>query len=816
MSSRNSNKIVRLRALRNVDICKIKQMEKLAEEVLVDGSLIPGFLFAAKDYEAINTSFNNQHTELINLIAVEEDANLDTEEIIRFEFANSINKIASLYFKHNSLLNNTTSGTQNVSADPQIKSKRNVNLPKLNLSIFAGEITDFPTFIDLYNALVHNNSDLSNIEKFSYLLQSLKGVPYNLIKSIKLQDSNYIIAYNTLIDRYEGKRDLSRALWKNIQNASVVKTDDPVSLRKLLDIFNENLASLEKLLFSPAQWDFILMNLLMDKLDVETVRAFELHFASKNVPSYEEVYKFALQRCTSLESYKRQVSKNVKSTSSDTSNNVRYSSRQTSTFLTSSVKNKCLFCGSDHALFKCNQFLAESPQKRFDFAKQNKCCINCLSKTHVTIKCLSSKRCTHCNKKHHTALHFDNLNANDHSSSSSHNEVASSSNDPMPSVSALSNTLTNNVLLATATIYVLDRFGKALEVRALLDSASQANFISKECADKLSLPKLNAALSIQGLDRMCTPAKSGVKLNISSSYDINFHCEIDAIILPQICQNMPTVPISLDNLPYLQHLRLADKMANIPGKVDVLLGANIFPYILTGGIIKTRNDQLSALETSFGYVLMGNIPPTNITNIHSFFTSFSANDSEQLDATLKRFWAIEEVPEVKSYSPEDSFCEKLYTQTTCRNSEGRFVVKLPFKNEIPSFGDTKRLALQRFSSLERRFAKNESLKIQYSSFIKSFIDNHYLNPIQPSTAINNAYYLPHHCIYKESSTTPLRVVFDASAHAPNFPSLNDTLYSGPKLQNDLVNLLLKFRFHKYVFTADIKSMFTQILIAPGQ
>ncbi|XP_072380755.1 uncharacterized protein [Diabrotica undecimpunctata] len=82
MSSRNSNRIVRLRALRNVDICKIKQMGKLADKVLVDASLIPGFLFAAKDYEAINNSFNNQHTELINLIAVEEDANLDSEELI--------------------------------------------------------------------------------------------------------------------------------------------------------------------------------------------------------------------------------------------------------------------------------------------------------------------------------------------------------------------------------------------------------------------------------------------------------------------------------------------------------------------------------------------------------------------------------------------------------------------------------------------------------------------------------------------------------------------------------------------------------------
>lgn len=43
-------------------------------------------------------------------------------------------------------------------------------------------------------------------------------------------------------------------------------------------------------------------------------------------------------------------------------------------------------------------------------------------------------------------------------------------------------------------------------------------------------------------------------------------------------------------------------------------------------------------------------------------------------------------------------------------------------------------------------------------------------------------------------------------------TLNDTLFVGPKLQGEIVNILIKFHLYKYVFTADIKQMYRQIWI----
>jgi hypothetical protein len=79
----------------------------------------------------------------------------------------------------------------------------------------------------------------------------------------------------------------------------------------------------------------------------------------------------------------------------------------------------------------------------------------------------------------------------------------------------------------------------------------------------------------------------------------------------------------------------------------------------------------------------------------------------------------------------------------------------------------------------------------------------------------NVYYLSHHGMVKESSdTTKLRVVFDGSASSTTGVSLNNTLHTGPKLQ-DLVSILLRFRSHQYVLTGDIEKMYRQILVRPA-
>ena len=54
---------------------------------------------------------------------------------------------------------------------------------------------------------------------------------------------------------------------------------------------------------------------------------------------------------------------------------------------------------------------------------------------------------------------------------------------------------------------------------------------------------------------------------------------------------------------------------------------------------------------------------------------------------------------------------------------------------------------------------------------------------------NNAhYYLPHHCVFKDSTTMKLRVVFNASQRMANKKSLNEQLAIGLTDLNDLPSI----------------------------
>ena len=130
----------------------------------------------------------------------------------------------------------------------------------------------------------------------------------------------------------------------------------------------------------------------------------------------------------------------------------------------------------------------------------------------------------------------------------------------------------------------------------------------------------------------------------------------------------------------------------------------------------------------------------------------------------------------------------------------------------PTLGSSKAIAMRRFLNLEKKLNNDLSLKERYSSFIQEFIDLGHLEKV-PDDQLDNPrnFYLPHHCVTNEdSSTTKLRVVFDASAKTTTGYSLNDCLFVGPKCQDDLFNISIRFRMFKIAMSADVAKMYRQV------
>ena len=88
-------------------------------------------------------------------------------------------------------------------------------------------------------------------------------------------------------------------------------------------------------------------------------------------------------------------------------------------------------------------------------------------------------------------------------------------------------------------------------------------------------------------------------------------------------------------------------------------------------------------------------------------------------------------------------------------------------------------------------------------------------PLITSTPEKTVCYIPHLAVLRpDSATTKLRTVFNASTATSSGKSLNDILMVGPVIQCELWEILIRFRMHRLVFTADIEKMYRQVKVNP--
>ncbi|XP_062704109.1 uncharacterized protein LOC134286505 [Aedes albopictus] len=137
-------------------------------------------------------------------------------------------------------------------------------------------------------------------------------------------------------------------------------------------------------------------------------------------------------------------------------------------------------------------------------------------------------------------------------------------------------------------------------------------------------------------------------------------------------------------------------------------------------------------------------------------------------------------------------------------------------------GESRDIAFRRFQGTERRLARDADLKEQYHQFMTEYVKLGYMTKVEEFGEPRKRCYLPHHPVIKKASTTTkLRVVFDASCKTSTGISLNDSLLVGPIVQEDLRStlsnvycIMLRSRMKQIMLVADVEKMFRQIFILP--
>ncbi|XP_011858632.1 PREDICTED: uncharacterized protein LOC105556166, partial [Vollenhovia emeryi] len=648
-----------------------------------------------------------------------------------------------------------------------------VRLPKIVLPVFTGAYDDWYSFEDTFDKLIHTNEDLSEIEKFHYLRSSLQGKAAEIIKSIDTTTDNYNEAWEAVKERFDNKRWIIQKHLRAIFEAPL--------------LIKENHNNLPK--------------------------AWETSIPDKEIPNLKSLTEFLSKRCQALETI---YSKTPVAQSSNTSKfPIKSKGSSVTNLATSNLA--CPQCKANHPLYYCEDFLKLPIDKRIQLVKKFRLCTNCLRSTSHQAKTCTSGACRTCTRKHNTLLHLSN-SVNDNKTITSTEPVSSEvETTAQPIVTQyLSTQHSLSIILSTAVVHVYDSKNETHSARVLLDNGSQINFISRDLANKLRLKEASINISISGVDQAAIQTKSMINVRVKSRFN-NFCENIECIILPRITQPLPQRFISKPEIVVPDHIKLADPNFNVPADIDMLIGAELFWRLLCAGQIRTSRSQPILQKTHLGWIISD---PTlcKDTSTSSPVVSCLAV-TEDLNRTLNRFWEVDHVMSLPETSPEEQACERFVQDTVKRNSDGRFVVQLPIKSDkLMSLGESRDIATRRFKSLERRLINSPKMYTDYKHFIQDYIDlGHMREVTHPLESVDKTYYLPHHAVYKETSTTTkLRVVFDGSCKSSSGVSLNEVLMVGPTIQDDLFSILARFRTFKYALTADIAKMYRQVLIDPSQ
>ncbi|XP_070531349.1 uncharacterized protein [Cardiocondyla obscurior] len=527
-----------------------------------------------------------------------------------------------------------------VSAPPQ------TTLPKIEIPKFSGRFEEWPSFRDLFQTLIVDDIALANVTKLHYL-----------------------------------KRLLVRSAYAAYTSLPKLRTESAEGLRKLFLSMTSTVGSLASIGRPIHSSEDLFVFTTVEMLDPISRREWEASIGdSSDTPSYATLKRFLEKQLHTLEAVKVERARPETKSGDRSSKPVR--SHLARTAQTKAERDRCALCHRDYFVMLCEAFKKKSPKERRTFVVQAGLCWNCLGR-HRVVNCFSTRTCTVCSGKHHTALH----EATEPGAGAS----ASATDRTDATASCHFAEGKRTVLLATARVALRDHFGNEHHVRALIDQGSDASMVTEALVQRLRLPRERSNIAIFGVGgRQCDTARGVVTLRMAPLCG-GLETSCRAIILPRITVYAGLASTVARDWPCLRGIPLADPDFMSADPTDILLGADAYAMILRSGVRRGSPRDPIAQETIFGWIVSGPVggavAPSSAVALHS-------ETDDSLAALIRGFWEQEETtPAAGAASPDDRKCEEHYARTHRRKANGRYSVRLPCADDLSNLEPTRALAL---------------------------------------------------------------------------------------------------------------------------
>ena len=544
-----------------------------------------------------------------------------------------------------------------------MKSKEggNMKLPKLELKSFSGNYEEWQSFWDTFESAVNRNTNISRIQKFTYLKSCVTGAAESAISGLPLTEDNYETAIDILRDRF-GKPQLliSNHMEALLKLPIVSSVHETKNLRGLYDKIEINIRSLKALGVESESFGNLLVPVVMEKVPSELRLIISCKFDGKETWDLDVLLN-ALK--SELEARERC---NAVKTNSATNSNPRFDQHKgrfkqplsSSALHTGSEECtlQCIFCKKNHKSITCST--VTEPKARRTILRRSGRCFVCLKAGHISPVCQSKAKCFNCAARHHVAICENPRKPVQPSSSGA--ELASPSRSETSQErfrDAGTSTMhvgsnNNSVLLQTAQAFACrpDNPEPGMYTQIIFDSCSQRSYITSKTREQLNLPavgKETLLIKTFGDNSASVKECDIVQLCIRTIDAMSVY--ITAYFVPVICSPVSNQEIqsAVECYPYLQGLQLACGTINGTVSVDLLIGADHYWSFFTGGIIRGDPSGPVALETKLGWILSGpasvpiftesctvNLSATHVLKIESADISHVQDD-------LQKFWDLE-------------------------------------------------------------------------------------------------------------------------------------------------------------------------------
>ena len=678
-----------------------------------------------------------------------------------------------------------------------------VRLPKVIMPTFDGTSPkEYSQFIQKFDSLIHRDDSLDDVEKLMYLQSGCLHEAKKIADGYAVTAANYQQLRDALHRMFGKKRMVIQSYMESIIDLPHVSQ---IGLKSFLNSLETAVRSVKEFAVEQEQIAVVIIPLVERKLTEDDFKKWKEVISDDEDFSLEKLIKFLHERllCQPTETVPKQSQPTVQS--------AKPKPPQTTAFLATQSSNSWTYCGfcnnHSHATADCRKFVKSSPVKRVELVKGAKLCFNCLGTTdsqHSGRNC-ASPSCEKCGSQRHHTLLCGGWERGDAALTG----VKNVSLNVAPST-------TSKKLLKT---FLVDAKCKErhLELRAVLDSASDEAWVTADVAKNLGLKVVDRA-----------------KIAVACAFEGKYSKpkDLDVVDVPLITQHgetfkvralvhdgpivVPVKEVEFDPTkvyPHLEGLPVADVYPRGRSEVDIVIGSAYEEKIRTGKRV-VGTFGCDAVETIFGWVLSGELDhdPDNEK-------TFNRIGTESLENMMRKFWEVEEVAMVSKQSQVDAKTQQIFEETARFDEEKQqYVVKVPYDNKLVNLLPNEAKVRKMTEQQELRLKGKPELENAVKDILSQQMEQGIIEKVpENEVSERQKHMVPWHCVMRPGHpTTPIRVVYNFSNKDKRGLSLNDCQPKGPNLLPDSVGLLLNFRKKPIAFTVDVKKMFHQVKLDPSQ